>query len=157
MGLIVMGVDPGLADLGWGILHIEESKPSLVAYGANKTPPEDDDWSRARAQVAEVRRVVGEHSVHVIVVEEWVFFEKQTTTAAHALGLVIGGLISIPGIEVRKGGRSQDWRLGLGLPRTATKTEVQQHVQRRLGMDKLPRPQHASDALAVALANYSKL
>jgi len=155
--MIVMGVDPGLADLGWGVLEFLRGEPYYVAHGCVKTEPGTPDWDRVRTLVGTVQGLVVRHKVQALGMEEWVFFKKQVTTAAHSLGLVMGGILCSSSVPIVSGGRSQDWRLSLGLSATSTKAEVQRFVQRRLGMATLPTPQHASDALAIAMAAYPKL
>lgn len=155
--MIVLGIDPGLAALGWGVIQFTRGVPAYLAHGVVTTEPGGEEWARARVQMRAVQRLAMEHQANAIGAEAWNYYTKQVTTASHQLGLVIGGIIGVSTVPVVSAGTASEWRRSLGLPHQCSKPDVQKFVQQRLGMAKIPRPQHASDALAVALAVFPKL
>lgn len=157
MSVIVMGVDPGLADLGWGVLNFVQGVPVYVAHGVVKTAAGGEELARVRSLMREVRRLIAVHRVEAVGFEAWNYYTGQTTTAAHPIGLVIGAILGVAPCPVHSVGTAADWRASLGLNRKCPKAVVQKHVQARLSLAKRPTPQHASDALAVALATFPKL
>lgn len=157
MPLIVLGVDPGLADLGWGVLSFTLGVPAYVAHGVVKTPAGGEELARVRTIMREVRRLIAVHRVDAVGFEAWNYYTGQTTTAAHPIGLVIGAILGVAPCPVHSAGTAAEWRRSLGLPHQCTKAFVQKHVQQKLSLPKPPTPQHASDALAVALATFPKL
>lgn len=156
----ILGVDPGLASLGWGLLEVDQGVSRWVAHGALTTEPGEPEWDRARVMMRSVEKLARDHGASVVGVETWNYRTKQVTTASHQLGLVIGGVIGLVtarGIRVVPTGTAQEWRTSLGLPGKCHKRVVQAYVRERLKLAKIPQPQHASDALAVALATVPKL
>lgn len=153
----LMGLDPGLADLGWGVIQVLRGTPRYVAHGVISTEAHGDPWERVQEIVGEVCTLTIRYNVHRIGAENWVFYgKKQQTTNAHVLGLVLGGLLCGLPAPLINGGSAQDWRAALGLGRKVSKPEARVEVMRRLHLKKKPTPLHASDALAVALATVPK-
>jgi crossover junction endodeoxyribonuclease RuvC len=153
---LILGIDPGLASTGWGLLRREGQRVTHLAHGVvTTTPDEGDDHARVQRIAREVATLLRAYRPDSLAMERWVHFGQSATVQAHALGLVIGAvLVAAASLEVpvRSEHRSQDWRRALGLPATAAKAEVQARVQALLSLPKPPRPQHAADALAVAFA-----
>lgn len=151
--MVVMGVDPGLAALGWGVLRYTRGQPVYVAHGAFHTPTGGDEWDRAKAQIENLREVSARHAVTVIGIEGWGFYRDCVPVEAHRIGLVIGGILGFPTLTLRAG-LAAEWRTSIGLPAHCSKADVQTYLQRILRLAKKPTPQHASDALAIALATF---
>lgn len=151
--MVVMGVDPGIAALGWGILRYVQGRPLYVAHGAFHTPSEQEEWDRVKAQIANLREVVEAHKVTVIGVEAWGFYRDCVPVEAHRIGLVIGGILALPVLTLRAG-LAAEWHTSVGLAAKCSKADVQTFTQRILRLSKKPTPQHASDALAIALATF---
>lgn len=151
----IMGVDPGLASCGWAVLRCARGTVALVATGCVATASsEGSDIERAVSIGVALRRVMMEHAVDEVVTEAWRHYAGSATTEGHTLGLVIGAVAMAAREEQAEhveGLRAQDWRTTLGLSRSATKAEAQARVRVALGLPKVIRPQHASDAAAVAL------
>ena len=154
-GVVVVGLDPGLAALGWGVVRREGARRVHVAHGALTTAPADgSDHARVASLAVSLRLLIGLHRPAVVAVERWVVYGQSETTQAHTIGLVLGMIVAVcarEGVRVVSTHRAQDWRRALGLAATASKAEAQARVARALGMGAMPRPQHAADALAVAM------
>lgn len=158
MPLRILGVDPGLADLGWAVVEVAGDVTRLVAHGAVSTKPADGtDLDRVVLIASAVQALIEDHAPHAVAVEPWVAVyagKGANTTASHVLGCVLGAVRTVcAGARVRfiEGERAQGWRVALGLPRTAAKPACQERVRVVLGLSKVIRPQHASDAAAVAI------
>lgn len=152
--LVVLGVDPGLASAGWGVVRREGGRAVHVAHGALHTPSTEPALARAQTLARELGALLTTHRPHLVALERWVHYGQSDTTQAHTLGLAIGALVAAcgaHGVPVVDECRAQDWRVALGLPRDASKAAGQSRVGAILGLPSVPRPQHAADALAVAV------
>ena len=162
--LVVLGIDPGLAATGWGVVEGRGQRRVWRAHGCIDTTPRTGELlDRIRYITDSIQELVKEYRPDIVAVERWVVYGQSDSTQAHNIGLVIGSVIGrlsehrslgpgCMGSDLKLDHRAQDWRLKLGLSARATKPAVQLAVQQRLGLLKIPRPQHAADALAVALA-----
>ena len=152
--MIVLGLDPGIAPTGWGIVRRDGTRTVHLAHGVLKTDPDAADHARAVQLALGLATVLRDHRPDVVAIERWVHYGQSATVAAHTLGHVIGALFtacSVAGVPTVSTSRAQDWRTALGLSRSATKAQAQERVRAALGLRDVVRPQHASDALAVAI------
>jgi len=154
--MIVMGVDPGLAALGWAVIERKGQRVSLVAHGCLTTAPADgSDLDRVGMLARDLGAlIVGAHPA-AVATESWCHYGQSATTQSHALGLVLGMVRAVcvgAGVRHVEGERAQGWRTALGLSRSASKAACQERVRAVLGLDKVIKPQHANDAAAVAIA-----
>jgi len=148
---IVLGLDPGLERLGFGVVCKQGSRLSPVAFGVIKTPP-GPIGERLRLIETGVEELIKLHQPAALVTER-LFFAKNATTAfdvAKALGVALcvaarHGLETqeITPPEVKKAVTGQG---------NADKRQVQFMVTRLLGLAETPKPDDAADALAVAIA-----
>jgi crossover junction endodeoxyribonuclease RuvC len=153
--MIILGVDPGLAALGWAVVERKGQRVSLVAHGCLTTAPADgSDLDRVGMLARDLGAlIVGAHPA-AVATEAWCHYGQSATTQAHALGLVLGMVRAVcvgAGVRHVEGERAQGWRTALGLSRSASKAACQERVRAVLGLDKVIKPQHASDAAAVAI------
>lgn len=149
--MFVLGIDPGLSRCGYGLVERTRSGNRPVAHGVLSTPHTDELPSRLAAMHRMLRDLVATHRPDVVVVER-VFFQNNARTAmgvgqASGLALVVAHdagceVVQYTANEVKQG------VTGYG---AADKGQVQRMVQRILGLDELPRPADAADALALAL------
>lgn len=151
---LTLGIDPGLAPTGWGLIERKGSVSRHVAHGVLKSDATLDEPARVAELARGFTELLALHRPDLVAIERWVHFNQGDSTQAHALGLVIGAYVAVceaAGVPVIVRARSQDWRLRLGMERDATKAEAQKHVRRILGLPSIVTPQHANDAIAVAL------
>ena len=149
--MIVLGIDPGTAATGYGIIERDGSRLRLIDYGCLETL----STQQLPTRLLEIHRAVTElivtHRPDQIGVER-LFFNRNVQTA-FAVGQARGVVLLAAaehGLPVFEYGPHEVKMAVTGYGR-ADKTQVQRMVQMVLGMSKLPKPDDAADALAVAI------
>jgi crossover junction endodeoxyribonuclease RuvC len=149
--VIVLGIDPGTAATGYGLIERDGARLRLVDYGCLETLPTQE----LPARLLEIHRAVTElivtHGPAQIGVER-LFFNRNAQTA-FAVGQARGVVLLAAaehGLPVFEYGPHEVKVAVTGYGR-ADKGQVQRMVQMVLGMPKLPKPDDAADALAVAI------
>jgi crossover junction endodeoxyribonuclease RuvC len=149
--VIVLGIDPGTAATGYGIIERDGSRLRLIDYGCLETL----STQQLPTRLLEIHRAVTElivtHRPDQIGVER-LFFNRNVQTA-FAVGQARGVVLLAAaehGLPVFEYGPHEVKMAVTGYGR-ADKTQVQRMVQMVLGMSKLPKPDDAADALAVAI------
>ena len=149
--MIVLGIDPGTARTGYGIVERTGSKLRSIDYGCFETPSTWELPQRLLAIGDAVDDLIGTHRPDLVAVER-LFFNKNVMTA-FAVGQARGAVLLTAarhGLEVHEYGPHEVKMAVTGYGR-AEKAQVQEMVQRVLGLAALPRPDDAADALAVAI------
>jgi crossover junction endodeoxyribonuclease RuvC len=157
--VIILGIDPGIATTGYGVLQKDGEKLTALDYGVISTPAGDEPPDRLLQIFEHLNRLFDLHQPDVLVTER-LFFAKNETTA-FGVGRTIGVALltaaqrDIPWTEYSPPQVKQAV-VGYG---NADKKQVQIMIQRILGLPKPPKPDDAADALAVAIchAHSSKL
>lgn len=146
----VFGIDPGIARLGYGVLdEARGGRVSVVGFGVISTDP-GEVGPRLQHLFSRLEALLSETAPDVAAVEQ-LFFGQNTTTAlavSQARGVVLLALARA-GVPVREVTPSQVKQAVAGWGR-ADKRQVQQMVARLLNLDRVPEPDDAADALAVA-------
>ena len=149
--MIVLGIDPGTAALGYGIVEATGSRLREIHHGCLVTSPD----MGCRSGLLEVHKMVveliGSYSPAVIAVER-LFFSRNVQTAfgvgqARGVVLLAAAQHGVPVVEATPN-EVKSAIAGYG---AADKQQVQRMVQVVLGMASLPRPDDAADALAIAV------
>ncbi|HOB89631.1 MAG TPA: crossover junction endodeoxyribonuclease RuvC [Bacillota bacterium] len=157
-GLRLMGVDPGLIDTGYGIIDILGNKIRLVEAGLVRTTKGASLESRLKEIYKGIASVIEEHRPSAVVVEDLYTNYRYPRTAVlmgHARGVILLAANS-NGLSVTAYPPARVKKALTGTGR-ATKIQIQRMVQVRLGLDKVPEPDHIADALALALCHYDYL
>ena len=151
----ILGLDPGTATVGYGLIEIEDGQPSLVTYGVLSTSPEDGDTSRRLQMIyEELNGLIEQYKPNLAAVEE-LFFGRNITTAVRvgqARGVLLLALANA-GIPVAEYSPPKIKEAVSGYGK-ASKEQVQFMVQNILDLDEIPRPDDAADGLAVALTHF---
>lgn len=153
----ILGIDPGTALMGYGIVESSGSRDQAVAYGALTTPAEMAAEKRLQLLYRGVVDLMLEFRPEVLAVEE-LFFGRNVTTAIHvgqARGVVLLAAAD-NGIPVAEFTPMQVKMAVTGYGR-AEKKQVQAMVKTLLHLPEVPKPDDVADALAVALAAASGL
>ena len=148
---IILGIDPGLAHTGWGVVHQTVPRLTCVAYGCVATDTSVPLAMRLR-KIHEQIGAVATRFQPVCVGIETVWF-GQNITAAFATGQARGAALvacAEHDMDVLEFTPRQI-KLAVVGTGSAEKDQVQYMVQRLLKLSKPPEPDHASDALAAAI------
>ncbi len=151
--MVILGFDPGLATLGFGVISTDGHKHSLIEYGAITTPAKTPTPIRLRNIYTDVQTVIDRFKPDAIAVEE-LFFNSNVTTAinvAQARGVLLAAA-SMKTNELYEYTPLQIKQAIVGYGR-ADKKQVQQMVMYFLGLDKVPQPDDAADGLAAAICH----
>ncbi len=153
----ILGIDPGTATTGFGVVQKRGSELSAVAFGVIRTGPEESPPDRLARIHDAVGALLDRHQVDALATERLFFTRNETT--AFSVGRTIGVVLlaaarrQIPWTEYSPVAVKQAV-VGYG---GADKKQVQYMIQRILGLDAAPRPDDAADALAVAVCHAHML
>lgn len=148
---VILGIDPGLAHTGWGVMRQRGSRLSCVAYGCVTTPSAHELSRRLLKIHDQIDAVIRRFSPTCIGIET-VWF-GQNVTAAFGTGQARGSALvacARNGLAVKEFTPNQIKMAVVGTGH-AEKQQVQYMVQQILALDDPPQPDHAADALAAAI------
>ena len=151
--MTILGIDPGLATMGWGAIHYDSVKPRLLDYGALTTPADMPMPQRLLALFEGVEDLCRRFDPDDIAMEE-LFFCKNVTTAI-AVGEARGAAI----VAMRKHTNNLFEYTPMQIKQAVTgygkadKRQVQQMVKLLLNLPEIPRPDDAADGLAIAITH----
>jgi crossover junction endodeoxyribonuclease RuvC len=151
--VLVLGIDPGTATTGFGLVRSDGDQTELVEYGTLTTPADLPPPQRLQILYRGLNRLLREHKPEQAVVEK-LFFSRNTTTAiavGQARGVVLLSLADagVPVAEYTPNEVKQAI-VGYGGGR---KDQVQQMVRVLLHLEVVPTPDDAADALALAICH----
>lgn len=155
--MIILGIDPGLANTGWGVVEFVSNSYRPVSYGTISTKASESIQKRVHTIAEDLGSIASRFSVDAVSMED-IFFAKNISSAI-PVAKVIGGILykfeslSIPvslfsPIEIKSA------ITGVG---RAEKEQVQKMVQVLLHLKEVPKPDHAADALADCICYCSHL
>ena len=155
--MIILGIDPGLATLGYGVIEVENDRRRLIQFGTLTTPAGQPMPQRLRAIFQGMNQLMDIYQPDDVAFEE-LFFSKNITTgmavsAARGVALVAvvqrtENLYEYTPMQIKQA------VTGYG---GADKHQVQQMVKMLLNMKDIARPDDAADALAVALTHANSM
>jgi len=151
--MIILGIDPGTAIIGYGLIEKENrgQKLNLLKYGCIKTSSNLSTAERLKVLAAELNSLIKKHKPDIVAVED-IFFFKNLKTAikvSQARGVILL-TISQSNIQVFEYTPLQI-KQAVACYGRAEKSQVQKMVKALLGLDEIPKPDDAADALAVAI------
>jgi crossover junction endodeoxyribonuclease RuvC len=149
----IIGIDPGYAILGFGIVDMKANRFSLVEYGVVTTPPGMPMPERLKAVYVGLMEKIAAHEPDAAAVEE-LFFNSNAKTAikvGEARGAAILACTN-SGLPVYEYTPLQIKQALVGYGR-AEKEQIQQVVRSVLHLKEIPRPDDAADAVAAALCH----
>lgn len=149
---IVIGIDPGTARLGYGIIQDGEQLKAL-AYGVVETSAHQPMEQRLLALYQELNTLFTQYRPRALALEQ-LFFARNVTTAltvgqARGIALLVSAQHQIPVFEYKPAEIKQAI-VGYG---RAEKRQMQEMTRILLGLPDIPRPDDAADALAIALCH----
>jgi crossover junction endodeoxyribonuclease RuvC len=155
--VIILGIDPGTAALGYGIVEKTGSRLRAIDYGCFETSPDSPMPERLLAIHTLLDELISLHQPAVVAVER-LFFSRNAQTAM-AVGQARGVVLLTAaqhGRPVREA-TPNEVKSAIAGYGAADKEQVQRMVQLVLGMAELPRPDDAADALAIAVCIANRI
>ena len=152
--MIILGIDPGLATMGYGVINSLKGNYSVIDYGVVTTPKERTLPERLQQLEDGVKELIETYRPDNVSIEE-LFFSKNITTGipvAEARGVILLTAVKAIGKEVYEYTPNQIKQAVTGYG-GADKIQMQHMVQTLLRLKSVPRPDDAADALAVAICH----
>jgi len=151
--MIIIGIDPGLATIGFGVIQKVEEKIIPVSYGCIRTSAEKQTSERLLEIYNEIKTLFEKYNPQIVAIEK-LFFNKNVTSAmsvseARGVILLAAQQKQIPLFEYTP---AQIKQAITGTGR-ADKRQMQEMITRLLGLDELPQPDDAADGLSIALCH----
>jgi len=147
----ILGIDPGTARTGWGVIKIQNSKFKIQNYGCIETPARKLLEERLEMIYKKIRAIIRKEKPQCVAVEQLYFFKniKTALSVGHARGVIILAakrekkqIFEYTPLQVKNA------VVGYG---RANKHQVQQMVKAILKLDKIPKSDDAADGLATAI------
>lgn len=151
--MVIMGIDPGIAIIGYGILNYEGNKFTPIDYGAIRTDSSMKLSQRLLVIHEELEEIIKKHKPDAISIEE-LFFNKNIKTAltvGHGRGVAVLAAARAD-VEVFEYTPLQVKQAVVGYGR-AEKAQVQQMIKIILNLKETPKPDDVADALAIAVCH----
>jgi len=148
----IIGVDPGLASTGWGVVEFSENRLLYVAHGCIETKAEDPRGKRLHIIHSSFLKVLKTYKPSSAAIEN-LYFGKNISSAmsvAEARGVLLLALTS-QGLPIRELTPNAIKKAVVGVTK-ADKSQVQEMVRVILGLKEIPKPDHAADALGAAIS-----
>lgn len=153
LAVIILGIDPGFAIVGWGVIESVRGRVRPIAYGAITTPAHTDLEYRLAMIEEDLTSLIEKYHPDEMAIEE-LFFDKNITTGiavAEARGVILC-------TAYRKGVKIQEYTpmqvkqavVGYG---KAEKRQIIEMVTRLLDLPKPPKPDDTADAIAIAICH----
>lgn len=151
MSKIILGLDPGIADTGYGLIRDSGSKIECLTYGSIKTLPNISLSERLEELYNALNKIIKKYKPDYAAVEE-LFFNKNVKTA-----LIVGQARGVILLSLKKNKLDlmeftpPQVKQAVSSYGRATKKQVQKMVKMILKLEEIPEPDDAADALAVAI------
>ena len=151
--MIILGIDPGTAITGYGVVRVEHNKHTVLGYGAIRTEAKQSTQVRLEIIFRELNVLINEFEPDCTAIEE-LFFNKNVATAlavgqARGVAILAGALAGLPVFEYTP---LQVKTAVTGYGR-ANKDQVAYMVRVLLGLAEVPKPDDVTDALAICLCH----
>lgn len=151
--MLVMGIDPGYGTIGFGLVYAQGMAMQALQYGAIRTEPGAPFPERLGQIYSDMNTLIDRYGPEAMAVEE-LFFNTNITTGiqvAHARGVILL-TAQQKGIPIFEYTPSQVKQAVVGYGK-AEKRQVMEMTRLFLHLEKIPRPDDAADALALAVCH----
>ena len=148
--MIIVGIDPGVAKSGYGVLRKVKSELECLDYGVIETSPSSKPEQRLNKIYLEVSKLLKKYKPKVLIVEKLFFFKNLKTAmpVSEARGIILLAaakkkikVLELTPLQVKMS------ICGYG---RADKTQIQRMIKEILNLKEIPKPDDAADALAIA-------
>ncbi len=154
--MLVLGIDPGTATTGYGLVReMEDGEFRAVAYGVITTPAKVPMPNRLQQIFEEITALIQQYKPDAAAVEA-LYFGKNVTTAitvAQGRGVILLALAQA-GLPIREY-KPSEIKLAIAGYGNAEKAQVQEMIRQLLNLDKIPHPDDAADGLGVAITDLN--
>jgi crossover junction endodeoxyribonuclease RuvC len=154
--MIILGIDPGTARTGYGVIRTVGKKTSFLDHGCVETPAENSYPARLLQTHTEISKLLKRYQPHYVAIERLFFFRNMKTvmTVSQSRGVVLLACESykIPIFEYTPLEIKQTLS-GYG---RANKKQIQERVKNLLNLQEIPKPDDAADGLAAAICHHFK-
>lgn len=148
---ILLGIDPGLANTGWGVIEQNGPRLSCRAYGCVSTPASVELSQRLLKIAQQISAVVDRFEPECVGIET-LWFGQNVSAAVSTAQARAAALVACAQSGLAVGEFTpRQIKLAVVGEGTAEKDQVQYMVKQILGLDAIPKPDHAADALAAAI------
>ena len=153
--MLVLGLDPGLATTGYGLVEGDGQRLVLVAYGTLQTPPKTPLADRLVLLHQSLTTLLARYHPDVTALEE-LFFSTNARTA-----IIVGEARGVLLLTLAEAGQPIAEYTPLQVKQAitgygqASKLQMQEMVRILLGLNEIPRPDDAADALAISICHHN--
>lgn len=151
--MVILGIDPGYAIVGYGVLEYARGGFTVRAYGAVTTPAGMPFEERLTLIFAEMERIMAKYAPDALAIEKLFFMNNKTTgiDVAQARGVILLAAAR-RGMLIAEYTPMQVKQAVVGYGK-AVKTQVQEMTRSLLSLAEIPKPDDTADALAIAICH----
>ena len=154
--MIIIGIDPGLARVGYGIIEFKRNEKILLDCGIIETQKDQKEENRLLEIFMDLKELINRWKPDYAAVEKYFFYKSSTTiSVVQARGVIMMTLGSF-NIPISEYAPAQIKLTITGFGK-ATKKDVLDSVMYSLKLDYPPKPDDSADALAIALTKFNEL
>ena len=151
----IIGIDPGLARVGYGIIEVENERKKLLDCGIIQTHKDKKEEDRLHEIFKDLNELINHWNPNVAAVEKFFFYKSSTTISVVQARGVIMMVLASKKIQVSEYSPAQI-KLTITGSGKASKKEVLDAVMYNLELEKPPKPDDSADALAIALTKLNE-
>jgi crossover junction endodeoxyribonuclease RuvC len=153
--MLILGIDPGLALMGYGLIQTGDDNLTVIDYGVISTPAGEPTPNRLKTIYAELMAIIKRYRPEEVAIEN--FIAKNLRTAlivgeARGVAVLAAAQHNLPVYDYSPT-RVKQTVAGYG---KSSKMQIQQMVKLQLNLDTIPRPDDAADALAIAICHIQE-
>ena len=154
--MIIIGIDPGLARVGYGIIEVKRNEKTLLDCGIIETQKDQKEENRLLEIFMDLKELINKWKPDYAAVEKYFFYKSSTTiSVVQARGVIMMTLGSF-NIPITEYSPAQIKLTITGFGK-ATKKDILESVMYDLKLDYPPKPDDSADALAIALTKFNEL
>lgn len=155
--MLILGLDPGTATVGYALLRKNKNELTVLTYGCIRTKPRDETGTRLAQIEKELEKIVRQFKPQEAAIERLFFLNNVKTAMAvsQARGVMLLTLarLKLPTFEYTP----LQVKMAVTGYGKAPKIQIQKMVKNILGLEELPQPDDAADALAIAMCHAYQL
>ena len=151
----IIGIDPGLARVGYGIIEIENERKKLLDCGVIETDKGKKEEDRLYEIFQDLNELINHWNPTTAAVEKFFFYRSITTISRVQARVVIMMLLASKKIDVSEYSPAQI-KLTIAGSGKASKKDILDAVMYSLDLDNPPKPDDSADALAIALTKLNE-